>query len=102
MTSPLCPHGLTAADCLICATLTTGAAEAGGEHLDPAWRGRARPRSGAAAVVVALVALVLAGWWALAVLSLVLRLAELMAVAVVGGWVGWRLGVRHGRRAGRT
>jgi len=49
--------------------------------------------------LVALVALLVVGWWALAVVSLVLRLAQLVVVATAAGWVGWRLGVRHGRRS---
>jgi hypothetical protein len=47
------------------------------------------------AVVAAAVALAL--WWIVAVAAAVLHIAELAAMGVVTGWVGWKLGVRHGR-----
>jgi len=40
----------------------------------------------------------LVGWWVVALLSVIFRLAGLLAISVGSGWVGWRLGVRHGRR----
>lgn len=48
-----------------------------------------------------LVVLALLGWWVVAIVAVALRLIELVAVAVVAGWVGWRLGVVHGRRVRR-
>ncbi|MGI9034139.1 MAG: hypothetical protein ACR2HY_10805 [Acidimicrobiales bacterium] len=110
MTGPrsLCPHGFVADQCLICATLAPSGPVSGGrdpaEHragaksLEGSRPGRARTRMGGTGLV-ALVALLVVGWWALAVVSLVLRLAQLVVVATAAGWVGWRLGVRHGRRS---
>jgi len=38
------------------------------------------------------------GWWFVALVSLIFRLAGLLAISVGSGWLGYRLGVRHGRR----
>jgi len=46
--------------------------------------------------VVAIVGFVVLGWVAAAVFA-VLRILELVVVAIVAGWVGFRLGVRRGR-----
>ncbi|MFN2607860.1 MAG: hypothetical protein ABR511_08180 [Acidimicrobiales bacterium] len=115
MTSALCTHGLTAADCLICATLTPvdgregaparaprhqrGPATDRGGRSSPAPPGRSR--TGLVGVGIALLAVVLVGWWVLAVVALALHLAELVAVAAVSGWACWKLGVHHGRRLAR-
>jgi len=48
---------------------------------------------GALGVVIVLVAS-----WLVALAWTVFRVVQLVAVAVGAGWVGWRLGVRHGRR----
>jgi small-conductance mechanosensitive channel len=75
--------------------------------LDPtpvvAGRGRAARRPGrrglpslATVVVAAIIGFVVLGWIAAAVFA-VLRILELVAVAFVAGWVGFRLGVRRGR-----
>ena len=94
-----CPHGRTPSTCLICQALEAG-------ELSQARRRRAgaERRSGGALswtvakvgilAVVALVALS----WAAAFFWAAVRILELVAVAVVVGWVCWRLGVRHGRR----
>jgi hypothetical protein len=47
--------------------------------------------------VVAVVGFVVLGWVAAAFFA-VLRVVELLAVAALAGWAGWRLGVRNGRR----
>lgn len=52
-------------------------------------------------MAVVVVVLLLVGWWVAALLSLLFRLAGLAAISVGSGWVGWRLGVRHGRRTSR-
>lgn len=61
---------------------------------------RGRSKLGGNLAVVAIVAVlgfVVFGWLAAAFFA-VLRIVELVAVAVIAGWVGWKLGVRHGRR----
>ena len=101
MTAALCPHGLTAGECLICSTLATSPAASApsgtGRPKSPTRRGR----GGGVAVVVVVVVLLLVAWWLAALLSLILRLAGLVAIAAGSGWIGWRLGVRHGRRTSR-
>jgi len=47
--------------------------------------------------IVAVIGLVLFGWVAAAFFA-VLRIIELVAVAVIAGWVGWKLGAGKGRR----
>ena len=47
---------------------------------------------------MAVVGFVVVGWVA-ATFFAVLRIIELLAVAAIAGWVGWKLGVRQGRRA---
>ena len=64
---------------------------------------RGRRRSiGADVALVALGILVFlfAGWFVLAALRGVLHLIELAAVAVVAGWLGYRLGHFSGRHQG--
>ncbi len=93
-----CPHGLIAGECLICSTLAgSPAATPRPETLERRSTVR-RPRSGGAGLVLAVVVVLLVGWWLVALVSLIFRLATLMAIAAGAGWVGWRLGVRHGRR----
>lgn len=92
-----CPHGMTVSTCLICQTLEP---EPRGTRRGEA-RALGRSRSGGGALVrlaVVGVVLVLIGSWLVALAWTVLRLLQLVAVAVGAGWVGWRLGVRHGRR----
>ena len=89
-----CPHGLPPATCEICRVLEPTAVVAG--------RARAASKPGrrlpslATVVVVAIIGFVVLGWIAAAVFA-VLRILELVAVAFVAGWVGFRLGVRRGR-----
>lgn len=49
--------------------------------------------------IVAVVGFLAVGWVAAAFFA-VLRIIELLAVAAMAGWVGWKLGVRQGRRPG--
>lgn len=94
-----CPHGLAAWSCEICRVLD------GGPAAVPARRRRpraARTDAGAGrrlaglsgmgvSVVVALVVVVVVVQ-TFALVSVFLRLAQLLGVAVVAGYVGWRLG----------
>ncbi len=93
----LCPHGLTAGECLICSTLATSPAEVPRAASQRSSSVR-RPRTGGAGLVLAVVVVLLVGWWLAALVSLIFRLAGFVAISVGSGWVGWRLGVRHGRR----
>jgi len=72
--------------------------------MDPAPLLDARPRrrsgatrSVATVAVVAIIGFVVLGWVAAAFFA-VLRIIELLAVALGAGWVGWKLGVHRGRR----
>ncbi|MEN3315096.1 MAG: hypothetical protein V7605_1330 [Acidimicrobiaceae bacterium] len=96
----LCPHGLTTGECLICATLTTAPADAGRARVRrrPA-SGPVRRRGSGAGLVLAVIAVLVVAWWLIALVSLIVRLAGLVAISAGSGWVGWRLGVRHGRRS---
>ncbi len=94
----MCPHGLISGECLICSTLASSPAQAprgGGTGPSSSVR---RPRTGGAGLALAVVVVLLVGWWLVAVVSLIFRLAGFVAISVGSGWVGWRLGVRHGRR----
>jgi len=94
----MCPHGLTAGECLICSTLASSPAQAsrvGGAKPSSSVK---RPRAGGAGLILGVVVVLLVGWWLVALVSLIFRLAGLVAISVGSGWVGWRLGVRHGRR----
>ena len=91
---------MTTETCLICETLT------------PTRRTRDRPEPtdaparrrsvgiGPALLVLAVVGIagLLVVSWIAAFAWALIRLVELAAVATLAGWVGWRLGVRHGRR----
>ncbi len=60
---------------------------------------RSASRGGTVVVLGALgVVIVLVASWLVALAWTVFRVVQLVAVAVGAGWVGWRLGVRHGRR----
>lgn len=99
----ICPHGLAPGACEICRVLGTGPAVPGPARVPAGRLGvrLARPGGGGAglvvsgvAVLVALVVLsqVLAAAWAL------FRLLQVVAVAAVSGWIGYRVGVAAGRR----
>lgn len=103
-----CPHGFAATSCEICRVLGTGPAgpatpaerqrqSTGPERWSPArWPGGVGlglVGAGIAVVVaVVVVTQVLAAAWAL------FRLLQLVVVAAVSGWLGYRLGLVAGRR----
>ena len=99
MATATCPHGLASGSCLICKTLALSPERPPVEVLTsrPARRrGALGPRLlGLAVLAIGVVLLV--GWIA-ALIWAALRVVEIVAVAVVSGWVFWHLGVRHGRR----
>lgn len=86
--------------CEICRVLGTGSAAPDGRGPPSAVssrrEGRNRLSLGVTAVTI-VVALVTFAWLA-ATIWAVVRLLELVAVAFGAGWIGWRLGVRHGRQ----
>jgi len=98
-----CPHGFAPQACLICRTL---AADPNAGRVPDVVRGRrGRKRGGLVTklvglAVVVVVALLLVSWITAAVGALI-HLAELLAVALVSGSVGWRLGLRRGRRSAK-
>jgi len=92
-----CPHGLIAGECLICSTLAGSPAATSRPEATQRRSAVNRPRRSGAGLVLAVVVVLLVGWWLLALVSLIFRLATLVAISVGSGWVGWRLGVRHGR-----
>lgn len=102
MTPGPCPHGFAGAGgCEICRVLGAEPATPARRFSPPSSLGRrgaaVQLRLGGAAIV-ALVGLFLVVQ-ALAVVSAVLRLVQFVAVAALAGWIGWRLGVAHGRRS---
>jgi hypothetical protein len=51
-------------------------------------------------IVVVVILLVLAGFWIAGVVFAILRLVEVVAAALVAGWIGYRIGLFRGRRMG--
>jgi hypothetical protein len=125
MVSSTCQHGFAPGTCLICQTLATGSGGAPGPEPSKKSRRRARPSPSAAVSLSAdrssvhvlpaprrslpigsrllgaalmVVAVVVVLWWITIVAAVVFRVVELGAVTLVSGYVGWRLGVHHGRR----
>ncbi len=110
-----CPHGLDARTCLICSTLgttptqttisSTGPSAVPGGRVEVV-RTRSMRRSGRGlglvGWLVVLIALALLGWWVLGLIWAVLRVVELVAVGLVCGYVGYKLGVISGRHQART
>ena len=96
-----CSHGMAVSTCLICQTLEPDRRGSGrAPQRQPAATGR-RAVSGRGTVMglaVVGVIVVLIASWVIALAWTVLRVVQLVAVALGAGWVGWRLGVRHGRR----
>lgn len=96
-----CLHGMTVSSCLICQTLEPdrrrGRQAEGAAPMAVGRRG-VSGRGILVGLVVVGVLLVLVTSWLVALAWTVLRAVQLVVVAVVAGWVGWRLGVRHGRR----
>lgn len=100
VTPPDCPHGLAQGSCEICRVLEADPPEsAPGGRSSPVLARRAASRIalgvGAVAAMVALVVL----WQVLAAVWALVHLLQLVAVGCVAGWIGWRLGVLHGRRS---
>ena len=122
-----CIHGFAPGTCLICQTLQGGATTATkeapggngakrGRRPDPARapaavpvrpdaviKGDGRRGSGLGIKLLGLLVLavvaVIGVWIVVGFVLAVLRIVELIAAAVVAGWIGWSLGVRHGRRS---
>lgn len=117
MAPATCLHGLQPDTCLICQTLATKPAPAntrdrGGRSprsprslpaLGPEDRGPERParRFSLAGAVALVLATIVVAWVVVAALWTTFRVVELALVAAAAGWLGWRLGVWHGRRLGR-
>ncbi|MDQ4132983.1 MAG: hypothetical protein M3179_07180 [Actinomycetota bacterium] len=99
-----CPHGMTASSCLICQTLSPArrpeSAESAGASPARRWR-RWRTTGGGLAILVAGLAALLAVSWVAALVWSLLRVVELVLMGAVCGWIGWRLGMAHGRRQRR-
>lgn len=95
----MCPHGRTPSTCLICQALDAGElSDAPSRRETPERRdGGSLSWTVAKLGIVAVLALVVVSW-AAAFFWAAFRILELVAVAVIVGWVCWRLGVRHGRR----
>jgi len=117
-----CAHGLPAADCLICRTLGTPATTAeqprrqrrrdapaagtvqvlGPGRTVPADRRRQGSLAGRLVLFsLALVGLALAMWVVVGAVFAVFHLIELVAVALLAGWLGYRLGHARGRHQSR-
>jgi Flp pilus assembly protein TadB len=112
-----CLHGLEPDSCLICQTLATkpaspaktdrprraGRAPRSLPVLGPDDRAPDRParRFSVAGALALLLASVIVVWVVVAALWTTFRVLELALVAAAAGWLGWRLGVWHGRRLGR-
>ncbi len=95
----MCPHGSTRSACPICQALDLSELSEGRRSRSTPQRGSGSSLSWTAAKfgIAAIVVLFLVSWVA-AFFWAALRIIELVAVAVVAGWICWRLGVRHGRR----
>jgi Flp pilus assembly protein TadB len=94
-----CIHGFAPGTCLICGTLAGRPSPP--LRPDAIVAPRERRSSGvglrvAGFLTIAVVALI-AVWIVAGFVFAVLRILEVVAVAVVAGGLGWRLGVRHGR-----
>jgi Flp pilus assembly protein TadB len=115
-----CIHGFAPGTCLICQTLEGGGGKRARRSATEARPGTPATVPGPAPAAVRPDAVVgprrssslglrVTGFLLLAIVALivvslvagfvfaVLRILELVAVAVVAGWLGWKLGVHHGR-----
>lgn len=122
MAATTCIHGYAPGQCLICQTLQGAGGkdrptkEKGRSPAGPATvaplptrvrpdtvvadappRGSFAGRAIVAFLIIAVVALVAV--WAIGVAYAVLRAIELLAVALVAGWIGYRVGLYRGRHA---
>jgi Flp pilus assembly protein TadB len=93
VSSTTCPHGLPPGTCQICRVLEPTPVRAG----RPERRRSGVPGNLVTVAIVAVVGFVVFGW-VVAAFFAVLHILELVAVAAGAGWVGWKLGVRRGRR----
>jgi hypothetical protein len=110
-----CIHGMDSASCLICRTLgttTATAATADRTTSIPTGRpeviqGQRRARShrigglGLVGWLFVIVGLAVLGWWVLGLVWAVLRIVELVAVGLLCGYVGYKIGVVAGRHKAR-
>ena len=120
--SSTCPHGYPPAECLICRTLgvkpqvqvetsrTVPGPGTTAPSRTPARPDAAQPpesppgrslASQVVLVVVALLALGLVASFVVGVVSTLLHVLELLVVAGVAGWAGYRFGLYRGRRQPR-
>ncbi|MHB8467019.1 MAG: hypothetical protein ACYDH6_15115 [Acidimicrobiales bacterium] len=96
---------LDARTCLICSTLgattvtatppTTAPSAVPGGRVEV--MGQRSHHLGLVGWLAVLIALALVGWWILGLIWAVLRIVELVAVGLVCGYVGFKLGVIAGR-----
>ena len=113
MATATCLHGLQPDTCLICQTLADkpsppaksdrrGRSPRSLPTLGPEDRGPYRParRFSVAGAVALVLATIVVAWVVVAALWTTFRVVELALVAAAAGWLGWRLGVWHGRRIG--
>jgi hypothetical protein len=77
--------------------------DAGGPRVIPPSIGRSRFPAGVWVVggLFAVVLVAMVAWTLVHVVFAVLRILELVAAALVAGYIGWVAGVRHGRREAR-
>jgi hypothetical protein len=118
-----CIHGFAPGQCLICQTLEGGKERPGKEQdrqrghpttltsrptpVRPDAVLRERPRSGhslawrAGGLVLLLALVAFVGVWIIGLAFALLRTIELVAIAILAGWVGYRIGVYRGRHLGK-
>jgi hypothetical protein len=123
MADTTCIHGFAPGQCLICQTLQGGPAKGRpAKSTKAAERAERRPAATpgptpvrpdavltrtpapkrslgwrAAGLVVILAVVLLVGIWVIHLAFAVLRLVELVATAVIAGWIGYHIGVYRGR-----
>jgi hypothetical protein len=98
----LCPHGIAEGECLICKTLPGSsrppvkpdAVYSGRRDIDRRRSFTSHP----ALVVIGVVVVALVAWALLGAVFTALHTIELIVVAAVAGWVGYRVGRYSGRR----
>lgn len=99
-----CVHGLDEDSCEICRVLGTDPASPSAPSTPerrswprPTFRAGTRIGLGLTAVAGVVLLVVLAQ--AVALAWAVVRVLEVVVVAAVAGWIGWKLGVAYGRRS---
>ena len=97
-----CPHGLDQGTCEICRVLETGPTDSVPDRKPRLVsgrlrRGRGRLSLGVGAVLVVVILVVVSQVIAFA--WSVFHLLQLVAAAVVAGWIGWKAGLVYGRRS---